>query len=549
MKIKELLPAIFKREQPAEPVRIEPKSIRFNKRMYGGATFDRLTTDWLASATSQDSETYSSLRALRNRSRQLCRDNDYAKNAIRSIKNNVIGRGIRMQAKVKLQRGDKLNENLNEQIEREWRRWCRAQRCDVAGKLSFEDIERMAMGGVAESGEIFVRLVRQKFGDSRVPLGLEMIEADQCMEWRNGYNGDNQMRMGVEMDQWKRPVAYWFFPNHPGDFMFQMNNPAKWIRLVADEVIHLGIADRPNQTRYIPWFHSALRRLHQMEGYEESEVVSARATASLMGFLETEEPADEDDDGTQDGQIVDEFSPGMIRKLAAGEKFNAFNPQRPTGVFDPFMRAMLRGVAAGVGVSYETLSKDYSQSNYSSSRLALNDDRDTWRVLQHWVIRDFHRRVFAEWLDMAVLSGVIDIPDYYAKRDDYLDQIHWQPRGWSWVDPEKEVNAAKTSVRAGFETVESIIEQNGGDFEEVMERRKREVELFKEAKLVFDTDPSQVDNKGAGQKAYPSDTGEGEVAPNAAPVAPQTKNPKNPGTNDGGLSKTEQKVEQQGSGK
>ena len=161
--------------------RIEPTigGPRRGQRMYAGAFFDRLTADWIAQSTSQDSEAFTSLRALRNRARQLCRDNDYAKNAKRLIANNVIGRGVKLQPKLKMQRGGKYNEDLNEQIERAWRRWCRAQNCHTAGKLSFRQIERLLLNETVESGEVFVRLVRQKFSTSRVPLALEVIEGDQ----------------------------------------------------------------------------------------------------------------------------------------------------------------------------------------------------------------------------------------------------------------------------------------------------------------------------------------------------------------------------------
>jgi lambda family phage portal protein len=183
---------------------------------------DRLTSDWVAQSTSQDAEVYSSLRALRNRSRQLIRDNDYARNAKRVVQSNVVGpRGIKMQAKLKMQRGDKLADALNQQIEAAWRKWCRPQSCDVAGKLSFAAIERMSMGGVFESGEILVRMVRQPFGGSKIPFALEVIEADQLIETRNGDYGGNIIRMGVELDKWKRPVAYWLWPWHPGDINYQ----------------------------------------------------------------------------------------------------------------------------------------------------------------------------------------------------------------------------------------------------------------------------------------------------------------------------------------
>jgi lambda family phage portal protein len=159
---------------------------------------------------------------------------------------------------------------------------------------------------------------------------------------------------------------------------------------------------------------------------------------------------------------------------------------------------MLRGVAAGVGVSYEALSRDYSQSNYSSSRLALLDDRDTWRALQSWMIDSFHQRVMEAFLEMASLSNTLNLPGFEMDRDRY-ENVRWIPRGWAWVDPAKEISAYKTAVRSGFMTLTDVIAQNGGDFEELAYTRARENDLCDELELVFDTDPELVSEQGQAQ--------------------------------------------------
>lgn len=476
-------------------------------RMYAGAQWNRLTADWLAAGTSQDSETYSSLRQLRYRTRQLARDNDFVRNALRAIRNNVIGQGVGMQAQVKMQRsrnGKTLNNDLNEAIEESWCEWKQARNCHTAGVMSFQDIERLLVTSCAENGEVFIRLVRKSFGTSPVPLALEIIEADLLVDDRNLVLDDGGViRMGVEKDKWQRPVAYWFYRNHPGDYLFQTNNASAYERVPADEVIHLFLTERPGQTRGIPWFASALKRLHHVAGFEEAEVIAARASSAIMGFIETPD-GELQEDGVLDGQRVTDFSPGKIEALGPGEKFTSFTPTRPGGTFDPFMRAMLRATAAGVGVSYETLSKDYSQSNYSSSRLALLDDRDHYRVLQSWIIENFHQRVFEAWLDMAALANAVSLPGYELNPRAYR-AVRWMPRGWSWVDPAREVQAYKEAVRCGFMTASDVVAQTGGDYEELLEQRQREVELADEAGLVFDTNPAAVDAKGADQSATPTD--------------------------------------------
>jgi lambda family phage portal protein len=503
----------------------EHRSAAAGRRSYAGAQFGRTVADWIAQSTSADSELYTSLRTLRNRSRQLVRDNEYAGNAIdRIIPNNVVGQGIGFQAQVMMQRGNRLNEKINDAIELQWKRWTRAETCHTGGKLAFQDIERIIMRSVPESGEILVRMVKQRFGGSKVPFALELIEADQLVENFSGRTGEggNEVRMGVEVDAWQRPVAYWLYPRHPGDYSMSATPAANtWIRVPAEEILHVGILDRPTQTRCVPWLHNVMVKLRHMGGYEEAEIVRARASASIMGFIQSPEvdtPGAPDDpmgaDDVMDGEKVYDLTPGIIKELAPGETFNGFAPTSTNAAMEPFMRFMLRSVAAGTGISYESLSRDYSQSNYSSSRLSLTEDRDNWRILQQWLIRRFHQRVFEAWLEMAVLSGVLNLPSFEATPEIY-QCVRWMPRGWDWIDPVKEVAAAKASVRSGFTTVTDVIASKGGDIEDVFRTLRRERDLAEENDLVLETDPAMVDEKGV-QQPDPANPATGEPADGAA---------------------------------
>ena len=132
----------------------------------------------MSQGTSADSEVRNSLRILRNRARSLVRDSDFAKSALRAVKNNVIGQGIKHQAQVRMVRGGRLDERLNSLVEHEWKKWGKAKNCHAGGTLSWSDVQRLCLNSMIESGEVFIRFVNQQFGDSRVPLGLEILEAD-----------------------------------------------------------------------------------------------------------------------------------------------------------------------------------------------------------------------------------------------------------------------------------------------------------------------------------------------------------------------------------
>lgn len=505
-------------QTPAAPVR---------RRSYGGAMISRLTADWVSQGTSQDAEVRGSMRILRNRARQLVRDSDYARQAVRAMRNNVVGNGVQFQSQVRMQRGGgRLDTALNDAIEKAWADWCRKDSCDVAGLLCFAELQQLAMSSVVVDGEVFIRIYRQTVGRSKVPLSLQVLEADMLDDNYNGVgeNG-NEIRMGVEVSQdFRRPVAYWFFQKHPGDYQYgNKGNPyQKRIRVPADEIIHLYMLDRPGTTRGTTWFASAMETLHHLEGYAESELISARAGAALMGFVTSPEGSFPEDD-VMDGQRVLDWSPGSWKYLAPGESVEVPNLQRPD-TFEPFMRQCLRSVAAGLGVSYETVSRDFSQTNYSSSRLSLLEDRDNYRAIQSWLIENLHQTVYDKWLDMAALSGALNLPRY-AEDPSYYNCARWLPRGWAWVDPQKEIASFKDAVRCGFMTQAEVIAQSGGDIEEVFTARAREIQMAQEMDLTFDTDPAAVNNKGQEQvpATEPSADPAATATPAEQPLTPAAK--------------------------
>lgn len=479
---------------------------RRQARAYAGAQWGRTMADWVALSTSPDAELYLGLRALRNRSRDLERNNEYAKGAFRLFTNNIVGSGIGLQAQVPKRRGSALDEPTNDRIEKLWKRWARKEFCHTAGRLSWEALQRAVIRNVAMNGEVLLRKIKQPFAGSPVPFALELISPDQLVDnWSGRTPTGNVIRMGVEVDEWQRPVAYWLYPRHPGDNQVSAPPPSnQYLRVPADEIIHVALIEDAYQTRGIPWLHAALVKLRHMGGYEEAEIIAARGSAAIMGIVQSPEvdmpnPANgaEDVDDVDDGEGVWDLSPGTVKKLGPGETFTGFNPSRPNSAMDPFMRYMVRSVAMGIGLSYESLSGDYSQSNFSSSRMAMLPERDNWRILQKWLVSVLHQPVFEAWLDQAVMSGAINLPAYELQPELY-QQIRWMPRGWDWIDP-KEVLYQKEAIRAGLATNQSVLAAKGEDYEDTFKQRKQELALADAEGIVLDTDPRVVNDKGQAQ--------------------------------------------------
>lgn len=476
---------------------VAPAKGRTSSRMYAMGRPGRTTSGWGPSLTSEDNELQTSLRTARNRARALIRDAAYAKRAKVIVQNNVIGSGIGFQAKVKTTR-DAFHDRVNDEIETVWKRWSKRQFCHKGQALPFSQLERHCIGQVFETGEIFLRKHFSAMPGSPVPFHLEIIEPERIAEDVTPGPGvsANSVRLGVEVDQYGAAVAYFVRTPHPGDLSLMPMTTMQIERVPADQMFHIRVIDRWPQTRAIPWMHAAARKLNDMDGLTEAEITAARAAACYMGFVEP--PPDNDSSFDGDPNSIEapeeELEPAMIRRLNPGEKFSEFAPNRPNAQLDPFMRMMLREVAAGVGCTYESLSRDYSQSNYSSSRLALLDDRDLWKVLQAWWICSFREELHSIWLQQAILAGAITsigLGEYGANPEKF-EVVCYKPRGWSWVDPTKEINAYKEAVRCGFTTVSAVIAQtaDGRDLEDVLDERAAELEQMAAAGLQFDTDPN-----------------------------------------------------------
>jgi lambda family phage portal protein len=502
---------------PAVPTAKRPRS-----RMYAGARISRLEADWVTASTSADAEISTSLVRLRDRARQLIRDNDYARAALRSIVNNVVGTGIKLQAQVTMQRGrGRLDQATNDRIESAWARWGRKTTCHTAGQLNWPDLERLVMRSCAEVGEVFVRMVPQPFGNGRTPLALEVLEADLLDERVDGGHGSvpgqrqiegGEWRLGIHVDQWGRPVEYAFLKAHPGDTQ-RSGTDRRHVMVPADQILHIKVVERPGQNRGVTWFASAIKQLHQLEGYSEAEVVRARATSSLMGFVITDGDAAGEAMGEEqaDGDFVTQFEPGVWKTLFPGQRVEVPSLESTPMQFESYTRVILRSVAAGLACSYEATSKDFSQTNYSSSRLSLLEEREQWKALQQQLIRDLHQPVFSAWLRAAVQSGELSLPGYETAPERYEDVMRWCPRGWDYVDPLKEINAYESAVRDGFMTRAEVVMSRGGDWNEVIQGLATEKAQLDELGLILDSDPSIVTDAGISQT-----TATGNATPDTA---------------------------------
>jgi len=471
--------------------------VRRPKASFEAARTNRLNADFLRPQVSADASLVGDLAALRNAARALARDNPHAREIIRTYKVNVIGhRGIQLQPQIKMLNSDELDERRNRMVLDEWQRWCRADSCDVAGRNSFHGFELAVPGAWCESGEVFFRFVRRPFGRSRVPLALEMIEADMLDEHASGPSDrpGHTWRLGIESDEWGRPTRYKFLARHPGDMQLASRASASTHIIVdAADIIHCyGLAQRVGQTRFEPLLTPIITQSQALREYQKSHLTRKRVQANALGWITSPEGL-EGDAVIDDRRVVDS-SAGQWYRLNPGETPVAPDLGPEDTSYAEVVKDNLRTQAVGVGVNYSTLSGDFSAGSYASLRISVFENRDYWRILHTAIIEQFHQRVFQEWMNAAVLSGALPSPtfDRYWSDPERYNYPTWLSRSWGLLDVSKDIDAYRRARELQLEShSEQVANFTGGDYRRTMEQIAAEVKYKREIGLLSPLDDPQ----------------------------------------------------------
>lgn len=444
---------------------------------YTGASTARTMIDWITKTTSADEAIKGDFRRLRDRSRDLKRNEPIIRQYLSLLRSNVIGpMGIKVQAQARTLTGD-LNKPFNDKIEAAWADW--AKHPTVDGKLSLLAVQGLLLDTVASDGEAFVRIVRG-YKNSH-GIAMQLLDPDLIDDSINQAAGTNtnEIRMGVEVDTWGRPLFYHGWTRPLSD---NSGYPREKLKIPAADIIHLYHPDRINQTRGVTWFASVMQALRHRGGYIEAELVAARTAAAKMGFFVRTDPSTFTAPDPAAGPTQLEATPGSLEELDPGLQFQAWDPQHPTSAFPDFIKSIDRYIASGLGVSYNALANDLEGVNYSSMRSGLLIERDVWRMLQRWWIDSFLQPVYTEWLKSALLAGSLRLN---TRAPEAFLSPKWQPRGWTWVDPLKDVQATIEQIKYGLGSRTDALAEQGIDYEDTLEKLSAEHELAEQYEVAI----------------------------------------------------------------
>lgn len=429
-------------------------------------------------ATDADAAAWGQRRVLSWVARDLVRNTPFARRAQQVISGNVVGTGILPKIEAK-------SERLQRDFTAKVKAHCDTTDIDALGRLNLAGIQALVMNTVVDSGECLVRIRNRTLADGlALPFQLEVLEPDYLDDMRDGAFDGYTIRDGIQYDLLGRRMGYWLFREHPGsnDRALRLTLESRFVP--ADQVLHVFRQDRPGQRRGVSWFAPVAMALRDLHDYEEAHLVRQKLAACFAAFVTSPEDAPGLTTSVgldEDSQSLDSIMPGRVEYLRPGEGVSFANPPGVDG-FDEFTRGMLRGIAAAMGITFEALTGDFSQVNFTSGRMGHQEMMRNVEVWQ-WVmmIPQFLTplgRVLIDNYRLVTMNARADV------------SLSWVPPVRFMVDPAREWPARAAAVAAGMASLSQQIRETGYDPEETMRELKADTDLARQMGLELTSLPA-----------------------------------------------------------
>ncbi|MCP4342141.1 MAG: phage portal protein [Desulfobulbaceae bacterium] len=457
----------------------------------GSRSRDALT-GWTTRTADADTDILADLHTMRDRSRDLVRNNPFGAGAIHTKVTNIVGTGLKLNASIDreyLQLDDEAADEYEQDAERLFGSWSQSSYCDIERTLLWQGHQDLALRSMLENGDHFVIMAR---ADSASPwnMALQHVEADRVSNPDNGMDTETLVE-GVEKSPSGAPLRYHISDKHPGS----MNSAGmKWTSVPAFGrdtgrriTLHMYRKVRAGQTRGIPDLAPVIETIKQLGRYTEAEIDAAVKTAMWSIIVKTE---------TGDGlagldldswrTTRQEYYKGQPVDLKGGtsstvglfpdDDFQAFDPQRPNSAYEPFINAMIVQIGMALEIPAEVLTK-YFQSSYSAARGALIQFGQLVAGRRKWFAADFCQPIYETVLSEAVASGRINAPGFFADpmiRAAYCG-AEWVGDAMGQIDETKAVKAATDRIALGVSTRKrETAALTGEDYDRVLKQAEKE---------------------------------------------------------------------------
>lgn len=387
---------------------------------------------------------------LRTRSRALMQNVPYMAQGLRALVANVVGTGI--VPNWSGANAEKLNEA--------WAKW--VNQADADGRVDLYGMQAAAYRAMEQDGEVLIRLRPRRMTDGlAVPLQLQLLEIDWLDSYRSGRaeGSNNTIANGIEYDMLGKVAGYWLFDQHPGEITSMTRARSSSHFVPASSIIHLFTPDRPGQGRGFPRAAPVIARVRDLQVYEDAEQQRKNLEARLsvlasgdVAQLAASPPGEDAAPSTPGTNNLGALAGGAIIQIPTGMTTTVIEPKAVPGYVE-YVKWQLHLIAAGFGVTYEMMTGDVNEVNFSSARVRRLDFVREIEMLQ-WtlLVPKLCRRICLAFAEAAVLGGVVG---------EVNEKIDFATPKWDYVNPQQDVRADLEEISGGLSSISEKLRRRG----------------------------------------------------------------------------------------
>lgn len=456
------------------------KAARFKLRLsqaYDAAAPWRNSANWLPADGRAEEINRRSRSFLRTKARYLERNSEIVNSVLNAYLRNVVGKGFNLQVKTD-------DAEWNSLVEAAWREWCKPGNCDVTGQYSLTEVLSMIVRRKLVDGGIL--LVKTYDKDAKIPFQVQLREVDDIDAFGQLKSPQGNLIIdGVEVNKNGKHLSY-YLKQYDWQSLLQIESE----RITADRAYYLFEKIRPSQIREITRFARTIDKINDLDEFFQAVIFAQKITAAVAIFITSDDySAGSIGRGSAIGgrgsgkgsDVGTRIDPGSISRLNPGEKVESLVPSGQTSELNNFNLSMMRQISSGQGLSYEQVTRDVSQVNYSSARQNLLEDWKVFSSEQQFLIDHFLDDVFENVIKSAILSGFIpaeSLPRDFWKNPGVYLKHQFVGQAMPWIDPYKEALANEIMLKSYQMTLQEYCAKTGRDYEEVIDQLIKENEAL-----------------------------------------------------------------------
>lgn len=419
------------------------------------------------SGASANTDHAADARALRARSRALEQNVPYIAQGMRAHSANIIGTGI-----VPRWTGDGADKH-----NAAWKAW--APYADADGRLDIYGLENLAHKTAQRDGEVLVRIRPRRPSDGLpIPIQFQVLEIDWLDDSRNGMIEGYAVVEGIAYDALGKVAGYYLFDSHPGDMITPRSRRSASAFVPAGSIIHYFETTRPGQGRGFPRLAPVIARTRDLSLYEDAELQrkNLETRLSVIGVGDIDALASAPNEAASaDARDMGDLASGRMMQLPSGTELTVVEP-KPAGGFVEYSKHNLHLIAAGAGWTYEMMTGDVSEVNFSSARIRRIDyqrdaEQEQWLHVMPCLITPIMRAV----ANAMELGGIVRKASY---------DVRYSTPKWSYVNPKDDVASDVAEIAGGLSSFSEKLRQRGYDPQEVTDELAQDVERLRKTGLL-----------------------------------------------------------------